>query len=63
MKALKPTEGKRVSRGLIKKKSQLFQGELRALLLAFGHKAGVRDALKVKLQSWPLGFNQKQTFG
>lgn len=51
MKALKPTEGKRVFRGLIKKKSQLFQGELRALLLAFGHKAGVRDALKVKLQS------------
>lgn len=50
MKALKPSEGKRVFRGLIKK-SPLFQGELRALLLAFGHKAGVRDALKEKLQS------------
>lgn len=54
MKVPKPSQGKRVFRGLIKKKkkkkSQLFQGELGALLLAVGHRAGVRDALKEKLQ-------------
>lgn len=60
-KALKPSEGKGEFRGLIKTISVISRGVGGGLLLAFGYKAGVRDALKEKLQGWPLGLNQKQT--
>lgn len=49
MKALKPSEGKRVFRGLIKI-SVISRGD-EGFIVSVGHKAGVRDALKEKLQS------------